>query len=117
MAERPLSLEKSRHRRKCRRSRSRTLCPLQLCRIRRKQRCRKVCPHCIYVTLIGGRARPFAIPGIVEKCLSSARAGTKAKAIEAILLFVELDTPDPVLVPSLPLPTPTQGQTLTGGVV
>lgn len=56
-----------------------------------------------YVTLIY-RARPFAVTGIVEKCLSSARAGTKAKAIEALLLFVEVDTPDPVLV-SIPILT------------
>lgn len=44
------------------------------------------------------RTRGITIPGIVEKCLSSARAGTKAKAIEALLLYVEVDVPDPVLV-------------------
>jgi hypothetical protein len=46
------------------------------------------------------RSRGIAIPGIVEKCLSSARAGTRNKAIEALLLFVEVDIPDPVLVHS-----------------
>jgi hypothetical protein len=44
------------------------------------------------------RTRGIAVPGIVEKCLSSARAGTRTKAIEAILLYVEVDTPEPVLV-------------------
>lgn len=44
------------------------------------------------------RTRGTTIPGIVEKCLSSARAGTKAKAIEALLFYVEVDVPDPVLV-------------------
>jgi protein STU2 len=44
------------------------------------------------------RSRGIAIPGIVEKCLSSSRAGTRNKAVEALLLFVEVDIPDPVLV-------------------
>jgi hypothetical protein len=44
------------------------------------------------------RSRGIAIPGIVEKCLSSTRAATRAKAVEALLLYVEVDTPDPVLV-------------------
>jgi hypothetical protein len=48
------------------------------------------------------RTRSIAIPAIVEKCLSSTRAGTRQKAIDAILFYVELDTPDPVLVPSPP---------------
>jgi len=48
------------------------------------------------------RTRAIVIPSLVEKCLPSARAGTKSKAIEALLLYVEVDTPDPVLEDLIP---------------
>ncbi|OIW27913.1 ARM repeat-containing protein [Coniochaeta ligniaria NRRL 30616] len=48
------------------------------------------------------RSRPHAITAIVEKGLSSTRAATKASAIEALLLFVELDVPGPVIEDILP---------------
>ncbi|RKU43352.1 stu2 protein [Coniochaeta pulveracea] len=50
----------------------------------------------------GVRARPHAVQPIVEKCLSSTRAATKASAVEALLLFVELDVPAPVIEDILP---------------
>ncbi|KAB5585665.1 armadillo-type protein [Coniochaeta sp. 2T2.1] len=48
------------------------------------------------------RSRPHAITSIVEKGLSSTRAATKASALEALLLFIELDTPGPVIEDILP---------------
>lgn len=48
------------------------------------------------------RSRPHAITAIVEKGLSSTRAATKASALEALLLFVELDVPGPVIEDILP---------------
>ncbi|KAF9584426.1 Microtubule-associated protein, microtubule dynamics during spindle orientation [Lunasporangiospora selenospora] len=42
------------------------------------------------------------VPAVVEKCLSATRTGTKAKALELILLYVEVDTPDPVIEDVLP---------------
>lgn len=43
------------------------------------------------------RLRHHIVPGLCEKGLSSSRAVTKQKSIDAILWFVELDTPDPVI--------------------
>jgi hypothetical protein len=71
---------------------------MQIHRIRRKRRMFKVV---YYPDALIDRTRSTAIPAIVEKCLSSTRAGTKAKAVEALLLYVELDTPEPVLVQPL----------------
>ncbi|KAL2017966.1 hypothetical protein VTK56DRAFT_1498 [Thermocarpiscus australiensis] len=48
------------------------------------------------------RARQHAITPIVEKCLSSTRAATKASALEALLLFIEVDVPGPVIEEILP---------------
>ncbi|KAG0237016.1 Microtubule-associated protein, microtubule dynamics during spindle orientation [Actinomortierella wolfii] len=48
------------------------------------------------------RCTSTVIPAVVEKCLSAARTGTKAKALELILLCVEVDTPDPVIENVLP---------------
>lgn len=50
------------------------------------------------------KTRNIVIPSIVEKCLISARSGTRQKSIDVILLYVELDSPGPVfddLLPSL----------------
>ncbi|KAK3901350.1 armadillo-type protein [Staphylotrichum tortipilum] len=49
------------------------------------------------------RARQNAVTPIVEKCLSSTRAATKASAIEALLLFIEVDVPGPVIEEVLPV--------------
>jgi cytoskeleton-associated protein 5 len=48
------------------------------------------------------RARQQAVTPIVEKCLSSTRAATKASAVEALLLFIEVDVPGPVIEDILP---------------
>ncbi|KAG0332620.1 Microtubule-associated protein, microtubule dynamics during spindle orientation [Podila horticola] len=48
------------------------------------------------------RTKSAVVPSVVEKCLSSTRAGTKAKALDLILLYVEVDTPDPVIEDVLP---------------
>ena len=49
------------------------------------------------------RARPHAVTPICEKGLSSTRAATKASSLEALLLFVELDVPGPVIEDILPV--------------
>lgn len=49
------------------------------------------------------RARQHAVTPIVEKCLSSTRAATKASAVEALLLFIEVDVPGPVIDDILPV--------------
>lgn len=43
------------------------------------------------------RTRNHAITPIVEKCLSSSRAATKQNALEALLLYIELDVSAPVI--------------------
>ncbi len=50
----------------------------------------------------GLRSRSQAIPPICEKCLSSTRAATKASGVEALMLYVELDVPGPVIEEILP---------------
>ncbi|KAF9973158.1 Microtubule-associated protein, microtubule dynamics during spindle orientation [Actinomortierella ambigua] len=48
------------------------------------------------------RSMSSVVPAVVEKCLSAARTGTKTKAVELILLYVEVDTPDPIIESVLP---------------
>lgn len=48
------------------------------------------------------RTRGHTITPIVEKCLSSTRAATKQNAVEALLLYIELDTAGPVVEDVLP---------------
>ncbi|KAI9814567.1 MAG: Microtubule-associated protein, microtubule dynamics during spindle orientation [Pycnora praestabilis] len=48
------------------------------------------------------RTRNQTISPIVEKGLSSTRAVTKTKSLEALLLYIELDKPDPVIEELLP---------------
>lgn len=48
------------------------------------------------------RSRSATISPIVEKGLSSTRAATKQSAIEALLLYIELDKADPVIEDLLP---------------
>lgn len=38
------------------------------------------------------------VPAVVEKCLSSNRAGTKQKALDILLAYIDVDTPDYVVV-------------------
>ncbi|KAL2150417.1 hypothetical protein VTH82DRAFT_6980 [Thermothelomyces myriococcoides] len=51
----------------------------------------------------GLRARQHAVTPIAEKCLTSTRAATKASAVEALLLFIEIDVPGPVIEELLPV--------------
>ncbi|GET04485.1 microtubule associated protein [Rhizophagus clarus] len=44
------------------------------------------------------RVRGSIIPAVVDKGFGSSRAGTKKKAIELVLLYIEVDSPDPVVV-------------------
>ena len=48
------------------------------------------------------RSRNNTISTIVEKGLSSTRAATKQSALEALLLYIELDKPDPIIDELLP---------------
>lgn len=48
------------------------------------------------------RTRGSTIGPIVEKGLASTRAATKASSLEAILLYIELDTPAPIIDDLLP---------------
>ncbi|RDA84182.1 hypothetical protein CP532_3913 [Ophiocordyceps camponoti-leonardi (nom. inval.)] len=61
---------------------------------------------CVFLKLGGRdaalRTRNLTISPIVEKCLSSTRAATKQNALEALLLYIELDTAAPVLEDVLP---------------
>jgi chorismate mutase len=50
----------------------------------------------------GTRTRGQTITPLVEKGLSSTRAATKASALEAILLYIELDTASPIVEDLLP---------------
>ncbi|TQV95094.1 spindle pole body component [Cordyceps javanica] len=50
----------------------------------------------------GLRTRNHTVTPIVEKCLSSSRAATKQNAVEALLLYVELDVAGPVIEDILP---------------
>lgn len=45
--------------------------------------------------------RETIITALVEKCLGATKAGTKQKATDIILLYAEIDTPEPVLVRTL----------------
>ena len=49
------------------------------------------------------RARQHAVTPICEKGLSSTRAATKTSSVEALLLFIELDVPAPVVEEILPV--------------
>ncbi|KAI7908148.1 armadillo-type protein [Cokeromyces recurvatus] len=46
--------------------------------------------------------RDSIIPALVEKCLGAIKAGTKQKATDIILLYAEIDTPDPIVELVLP---------------
>ncbi|CAK7230222.1 hypothetical protein SEUCBS140593_007510 [Sporothrix eucalyptigena] len=48
------------------------------------------------------RTRNAAVPGLCEKGLPSTRAATKASALEALLLYIELDVAAPVIEDMLP---------------
>ncbi|KAI8994916.1 armadillo-type protein [Pilobolus umbonatus] len=41
--------------------------------------------------------RESIIPGLVNKCFGATKAGTKQNSVDAILLYAEIDQPDPVV--------------------
>ncbi|KAI8071463.1 armadillo-type protein [Gongronella butleri] len=41
--------------------------------------------------------RDVIVPALVQKCLGAAKAGTKQKATDILLLYAEIDKPDPVV--------------------
>lgn len=42
--------------------------------------------------------RETVVPALVEKCFGAMKAGTKQSALTIILLYVEIDTANPVVV-------------------
>ncbi|OLL25274.1 Spindle pole body component alp14 [Neolecta irregularis DAH-3] len=48
------------------------------------------------------RTRAAVVPSIVDKCLGATRAGTRQKTIDVLLMYVELDIPDPVVEDLIP---------------
>ena len=62
------------------------------------------------------RARQNAVTPIVEKCLSSTRAATKASALEALLLFIEVDVPGPVIEEVLPVLSSKQPKVVAAAI-
>jgi protein STU2 len=54
------------------------------------------------ISLAPFRTRNLTISPIVEKGLSSTRAATKSKSLEALLLYIELDVPGPVIEDLIP---------------
>ncbi|KAL9553831.1 hypothetical protein MBANPS3_003097 [Mucor bainieri] len=61
--------------------------------------------------------RETMIPALVEKCLGATKAGTKQKATDIILLYAEIDTPEPVLEFVLPGLNAKQPKLVTQTVV
>ncbi|KAF1797536.1 armadillo-type protein, partial [Mucor lusitanicus] len=61
--------------------------------------------------------RETVIPALVEKCLGATKAGTKQKATDIILLYAEIDTPEPVLEFVLPGLNAKQPKLVTQTVV
>ncbi|KAF5100661.1 hypothetical protein D0Z00_001173 [Geotrichum galactomycetum] len=48
------------------------------------------------------RLRPAVVAAMIEKSLGSSRAGTRKNCLDALLWFIELDTPDPIVDELLP---------------
>lgn len=62
------------------------------------------------------RTRGTTVGPICEKGLPSTRAGTKASAIEALLLLCELDVPNPVIEEILPILSAKQPKTIAAAI-
>ncbi|KAI9315486.1 armadillo-type protein [Dichotomocladium elegans] len=62
-------------------------------------------------------SRESVIPALVEKCLGAMKAGTKQKATDIILLYVEIDVADPVVELVLPGLNAKQPKLVTQTVV
>ncbi|CEI92510.1 hypothetical protein RMCBS344292_06766 [Rhizopus microsporus] len=57
--------------------------------------------------------REQVIPSLVEKCFGAARAGTKQKATDIVLLYAEIDQPDSVIEYIIPGTTVKQPKVVT----
>lgn len=62
------------------------------------------------------RTRGVTVGPICEKGLPSTRGGTKASAIEALLLLCELDVPNPVIEEILPILSAKQPKTVAAAI-
>lgn len=65
---------------------------------------------------ISSRVRSHVIGPLVEKSLGSSRAGTRQKALEALLFFIEMDKADPVIEDMLPYLTHRTPKLVAGTV-
>ncbi|KAK9387263.1 armadillo-type protein [Lipomyces mesembrius] len=63
------------------------------------------------------RLRGTVVTPLAEKGLVSMRAGTKQKTIDALLYFIELDTPDPVVEELIPILSNKLPKLVTGTTV
>lgn len=59
--------------------------------------------HLFSLFLPCNRLRGSVVASMAEKSLGSTRAGTKQKSTEALLWFIELDVPDPIIDELIPL--------------
>ncbi|KAI9279535.1 armadillo-type protein [Sporodiniella umbellata] len=62
-------------------------------------------------------SREEVIPSLVEKCFGAAKAGTKQKATDIVLLYAEVDQPDAVIEFVIPGTTAKQPKVVTQTVV
>lgn len=65
-----------------------------------------VCNFVQWAGKAAGRTSETVMPAVVEKCLGSTRAGTKAKAIELCLLYTEVEDSGDTVVVRLSLSLP-----------
>ncbi|KAK9360034.1 armadillo-type protein [Lipomyces starkeyi] len=63
------------------------------------------------------RLRGTVVAPLAEKGLVSMRAGTKQKTIDALLYFIELDTPDPVVEELIPILSNKLPKLVTGTTI
>lgn len=80
-------------------------CVMCIPEVRRSRRLHKVCytqNHKRISCSLILRTRGHVVTSLVEKGLASTRAATKKSAQEAILLYIELDTPAPIIDDLLP---------------
>ncbi|KAK9366814.1 armadillo-type protein [Lipomyces kononenkoae] len=63
------------------------------------------------------RLRGTVVTPLAEKGLVSMRAGTRQKTIDALLYFIELDTPDPVIEELIPILSNKLPKLVTGTII
>ncbi|KAI8882635.1 ARM repeat-containing protein [Backusella circina FSU 941] len=61
--------------------------------------------------------RETVIPSLVDKCLGATKQGTKQRATDIILLYAEIDTPDPIVELVIPGTTAKQPKLVTQTVI